>query len=140
MTMPAGKYLVGDLCYVMHPEWDEVCGLLFADRTDHGCNEGEFTLASGTRFAIYNTQHGDGTYLDEQKRAYPVDAGSIGCIRVEDVNDPEAWLEGMNIIEFAEPFETSTDGVTIYIGNVEVYTGWEDAEEDYEEEEELGWD
>ena len=29
---PAGKYYVGDLCYVMHDEWDEVCGLFFKGR------------------------------------------------------------------------------------------------------------
>ena len=25
MTMKAGTYYIGDLCYVMHKEWDEVC-------------------------------------------------------------------------------------------------------------------
>ena len=39
---PAGKYYVGDLCYVMHDEWDEVCGLFFKGRDDHGCNQGVF--------------------------------------------------------------------------------------------------
>jgi len=24
MIMQAGTYLIGDLCYVMHPQWDEV--------------------------------------------------------------------------------------------------------------------
>ena len=41
---PAGKYYVGDLCYVMHDEWDEVCGLFFKGRDDHGCNQGMFEL------------------------------------------------------------------------------------------------
>ena len=91
--MPAGRYLVGDLCYCMHPQWNEVCDLLFAGRTDHGCNEGEFTLANGVKFAIYNTAYGDGYYPDQQGNTYPVDAGCIGCIRVEDVYDPEWWLD-----------------------------------------------
>lgn len=128
--MPAGKYLVGDLCYVMHTEWDEVCELLFAGRTDHGCNEGEFTLKDGRRFAIYNTAHGDGVYDDNVGNAYPVDAGCIGCIRVEDVNDPEMYLAGMNIINFASDFTTDTDGDTIEIGHVRVYTGYEEEDED----------
>ena len=28
--MRSGTYYVGDLCYVMHPQWDEVCDLMFA--------------------------------------------------------------------------------------------------------------
>lgn len=28
-TMPAGRYYVGDLCYVMDDVWDEVCDLMF---------------------------------------------------------------------------------------------------------------
>ena len=37
--MPAGKYYVGDLCYVMtDAEWDEMCGLFCLGRDDHGCN------------------------------------------------------------------------------------------------------
>ena len=132
--MPAGKYYVGDLCYVMHPQWDEVCSLLFAGRDDHGCNEGEFELANGVRFALYNTAYGDGVYPDRQGNRYPVDAGCIGCIRVEDVYDPEWWLEGMTVVEFAEPFETSTDGETLTFGHVRIDTGWEEEDEYYDEE------
>ena len=128
--MPAGRYYVGDLCYVMHPQWNEVCDLLFAGRDDHGCNEGEFTLANGVKFAIYNTAYGDGEYPDQKGNTYPVDAGCIGCIRVEDVADPEAWLASMTIHEFDQPFETSTDGETITIGHVEVFTGYEDYDEE----------
>jgi hypothetical protein len=137
--MPAGKYLVGDLCYVMHPQWNEVCDLLFAGRTDHGCNQGEFTLANGVKFAIYNTAWGDGNYPDQQGNMYPVDAGSIGCIRVEDVDDPEAWMLGMTQHTFENDFETGTDGETISIGHVDVFTGCEEEEEDdycYQEDEE----
>jgi hypothetical protein len=135
--MPAGTYLVGDLCYVMHPQWDEVCELLFANRTDRGCNQGEFTLKNGVKFAIYNTAYGDGTYPDQWGNTYPVDAGCIGCIRVEDVTDPDAWLEGMTQHTFDKDFETSTDGERIEIGDVCVDTGWEEPaeEEEYDEEE-----
>jgi hypothetical protein len=136
MTMPAGKYYVGDLCYVMHPQWDEVCELLFAGRKDGGCNEGEFTLKNGVKFAIYNTAWGDGQYPDQFGNAYPVDAGCIGCIRVEDVYDPEWWLAGMTEHTFEQDFETKTDGETITIGHVRVETGYEEeVEEEYDEEE-----
>jgi hypothetical protein len=121
----------------MHPQWDEVCELLFANRTDRGCNQGEFTLKNGVKFAIYNTAYGDGTYPDQWGNTYPVDAGCIGCIRVEDVTDPDAWLEGMTQHTFDKDFETSTDGERIEIGDVCVDTGWEEPaeeEEEYDEE------
>ena len=102
--MRPGTYYVGDLCYVMHPQWREVCNLMFA--TDgQGVLDGEFNLANGVRFAVQSTAYGDGTYYDKQNRQYPVDAGLIGCIRVEDVYDPEWYLEGMNVVEFDKPFQ-----------------------------------
>lgn len=114
MTMPAGKYYVGDLCYVMHDEWDEVCELLFAGRNDHTVNDGEFQLKDGRRFSIYSTKYGDGVYYDNYGRVYDVDAGSIGCILLDDIDltNTENFLESGNVIEFADDFETGGDRFT----------------------------
>lgn len=142
MTMPAGKYYVGDLCYVMHPEWDEACDLFFAGRNDHGCNDGEFTLKDGRRFASFGTLWGDGTYYDQFGHSFGVDAGLIGCIKVEDIRDDtySNLLDLGAIIEFKEPFEVSGgkrsegwDGM-IKIGFLEIATGYEEEEEVYEDE------
>jgi hypothetical protein len=84
--MKAGKYYIGDLCYVMHDQWDEFCDITIDDRV---CKEGEFRLKNGTNFATYGTQYGDGTFYDQNKYEYGVDAGLLGCIRVEDIDDPE---------------------------------------------------
>ena len=132
--MRPGTYLVGDLCYVMHPQWKQVCDLMFA--TDgNGVLDGEFNLANGVRFAVQSTAYGDGTYYDEEGRKYPVDAGLIGCIRREDIQDPEAWLEGMNVVEFEYPFTIMYDLGTIAFvehmpdGSKEVVLSIETAEE-----------
>jgi hypothetical protein len=136
--MKAGKYYVGDLCYVMHPQWDEVCKLLFAGRTDHGCNEGVFTLANGVEIACFNTAYGDGTYEDREGRVYPVDSGSIGCILVDDIADPEAWMLGGNVIEFEVDFEVDkVYGSELVFGNIVIDTDPpydEEPEDEYEEE------
>ena len=106
--MRPGRYYVGDLCYVMHPQWREVCDLMFA--TDgNGVLDGEFNLANGVHFALHSTAHGDGYYTDLEGREYPVDAGLIGCIRVQDVYDPEWFLPGVNEIEFEHPFALEYD-------------------------------
>lgn len=135
MTMPAGKYYVGDLCYVMHDEWDEVCGLFFKDRNDHGCNEGEFQLKDGRRFASFNTKYGDGGYYDQFGNEYGVDAGLIGCIALDDINlkCDDNFTRGGQIVEFKFPFECSGgrsdnrdwDGV-IHIGHIHVETNPEE--------------
>ena len=113
--MRPGTYLVGDLCYVMHPQWKEVCNLMFATG-DNSVLDGEFNLANGVRFALHSTAYGDGTYQDQEGRDYPVDAGLIGCIRVEDVYDPEWYLEGMNTVVFDKQFElVYNDGIISFV-------------------------
>jgi hypothetical protein len=129
--MVKGEYYIGDLCYVLHERWDEVCELLFAGRSDHGCNDGEFELKDGTKFAIYSTAYGDGTYLDQGDNEYWVDSGSIGCILMEDINlnvDGNQIMGG-RVVDITHDFTTgSMDGV-IKIGPVHIDT---DPEDDYE--------
>lgn len=128
--MLAGKYYVGDLCYVMHPEWDEACNLFFRGRDDRGCNEGEFNLKDGRRFVSYSTKYGDGCYTDQFGNEYGVDAGLIGCIKVEDISEDISELEMKrlgNVVEFKQPFNCSGgrtrewDGI-IQIGHLIIET------------------
>ena len=122
--MPAGKYYIGDLCYVMHEEWDQVCGLFFSGRNDHGCNEGEFNLKDGRRFASFNTKWGDGSYEDQFGNLYGVDAGLIGCIKLEDIDMKcgENFTRGGNLVEFSNPFECSYQDGVIVFGHVRIDT------------------
>lgn len=131
--MQAGDYYVGDLCYVMHDEWDEVCDLMFEGRTDGGCNEGVFNLKDGRTFAVFNTAWGDGIYTDNLVGDYPVDAGCIGCIKVSDIdktNDQNNMTLG-NIHSFNNDFEVDTDGSLLTFGHVRIDT---DPLNDYDEE------
>lgn len=137
MTMQAGEYFVGDLCYVMHPEWDEVCSIII---DDHTCKEGEFTLADGRRFAIYNTAYGDGTYRSNKGHSISVDSGSIGCIKVDDITDDtydRDLLERLGaFVTFDYDFDTENDRGTICIDDIKVYTETDPDEDYYDEEEE----
>ena len=132
MTMPAGRYYIGDLCYVMHPEWKEVCDLFFpADAPPRGV-EGEFSLKDGRRFASFSTAYGDGTYRSNIGTDHSVDAGIIGCIRVEDIRD-DAYddIERLGaIVEFNQPFEVDSDAGLLKFGHVSIETN-----NDYEFEE-----
>ena len=105
--MQAGKYYVGDLCYVMdNDEWDQVCA-----RTIQGKSfvDGEFELDDGRKFAIYGTSWGDGGYQDYYGNEYSVDSGSIGCIKLEDIKNLKDKIDiellGA-IVEFETDFVT----------------------------------
>ena len=136
--MPAGRYYVGDLCYVMDDEeWEQFCSLTIQGNR---CVDGEFNLPDGRRFATYGTAWGDGLYRDQHKNEYSVDAGLIGCIRVEDIRaEKYEDIERLGAIhEFATDFITSGGRGTpnwkgvIQFGRVLIETdsdGWEDEDE-----------
>ena len=112
--MKAGTYYVGDLCYVLHERWDEVCSLIIEGNR---CLDGEFNLKDGTRFAIYGTAYGDGNYFDQNGKSYDVDAGSIGCVLFDDIDltNQENFLAGGNIHTFDTSFYTGTmDGKIMF--------------------------
>jgi len=131
--MKAGKYYIGDLAYVMHPEWDEFCSLTISG---NNVLDGEFNLKDGRRFATFTTKWGDGTYKDEQGRSYGVDAGLIGCIAVDDITPSE--LENLtdgHVVEFVQDFSTFSAGGIIRIGSICIDTDF--AEEEEEDEDDL---
>lgn len=138
MTMPAGRYYIGDLCYVMHPEWDECCDLFFPPGDNIGPGrEGEFVLKDGRRFASFGTAYGDGTYTSNIGTSHSVDSGSIGCIRVEDIRDnTHDNIERLGaIVEFDQPFEVFADTGMLVFGHVKIETNDEyDWDEDEEQE------
>ena len=136
MTMPAGTYYVGDLCYVFESdEWDEVCKVII---DGHKCLEGEFNLPDGRRFATFSTAYGDGEYYDQNGHSYSVDAGMIGCMLVDKITAKkyDNLLELGNVVEMKQDFQCYSDNGMIHIGNVEIDTDpkddWNDM--DYDEE------
>ena len=121
--MPAGEYYIGDLCYVMHKEWDEVCSLFFKGNTNGSCNQGEFVLKDGRRFAGYNTKWGDGEYRDQFNNRYLVDSGCIGCILVSDIVEMDKCnIDLGNVIKMTKEFDTSNIDGLISFNNITIET------------------
>lgn len=128
--MQAGKYYIGDLCYVLRDEWSEFCTLTI---DEGGCLDGEFQMEDGREFAVYKTMYGDGVYHPNIGGRCGVDAGLIGCIRVDDIIDGD--LEDGVIVEFDQPFETGEEDGVIFFGHVTVdTTGQDDEEYEYDDE------
>lgn len=130
-VMPAGKYYIGDLCYVMHDVWDEFCDLTIQEQS---VLDGVFSLENGVKFATFCTAWGDGGYRDVEGREYSVDAGLIGCIRVEDIGDSELGnIRCGHVVEFTEDFGVDSHDGVIRFGDVYIDT---DPSPSYDEGEE----
>lgn len=133
--LPAGTYYIGDLCYVMHGEWDEFCGITITKDT---CLDGEFKLADGRVFATYGTKWGDGEYPASNGASLCVDAGLIGCIRVEDISEEDLPNVSLGtVVEFDAPFHTGAHDGVIEFGHITVDTdpAYDEDDYDYDEEE-----
>jgi hypothetical protein len=127
--MPAGKYYIGDLCYVMDTEeWRELCNIIIREPR---ILDGEFELPDGRKFAIYGTAWGDGEYYDQYGHTYSVDAGSIGCILMSDIRAHKYnnILDLGAVQEFAEPFETGSQGGQLEFGHVMIDTNEDEEDE-----------
>jgi hypothetical protein len=126
-----GKFYIGDLCYVMHPEWDEVCDITIDGSK---CKEGVFELSDGREFGMWGTAHGDGTYSDG-KNEYSVDSGTIGVIHVDDITDKDEF-EGVveiglgHVITFENSFRVFCEDGVFHFGNIIIDTNYEDEDEE----------
>ena len=123
--LPAGKYYIGDPCYVLgrpHSNWESVLDESNFFENPY-INKGLTALAFGTAF-------GDGEYLDQDGRKYPVDAGLIGAtpVKMATVKKPT----GVHLLEFLEPFLCTTDGAVICFGRIRIDTDPQGEDEDYE--------
>ncbi|KLU62348.1 hypothetical protein CEB3_c13920 [Peptococcaceae bacterium CEB3] len=111
MQFKAGRYYVGDLCYVVK-DWHQ----LLTD-TDYFRNE-NCTFKDQPIF-VAKTTYGDGTYSDQYSRVYPVDTGSIGIVPVELIDHQP---DDANITDFAEDFEAYAREGVLYFGDVAINT------------------
>ena len=146
--LKAGKYFIGDPCYVLGHIWNEVCGIIIDKQV---CLEGAFNLndENHTRIAVFNTQYGDGSFPDDKGNFYAVDAGCIGAVPIEAI-DPEviaeygepqlgAYKDGLGqIVDFEASFEAKTevnrraydgDG-TLVFGHIRIDTNPRDEDEE----------
>jgi hypothetical protein len=138
----AGKYYVGDPCYVFtDKEWDELieqtyCFGIQYDKMPEGYEDTNVYNYKGMDFFTDGTAYGDGSYYDNEGRVYGVDAGLIGIVPFEILSTDG---DGGQIIEFEKDFRvySSGDGI-FYFGNITIDTknDDEDEDDDWEDDEE----
>ena len=132
----AGRYYVGDLCYVMNrDEWDELLELS-GDFGDKLGSDQWFGYFKGFQVFAAFTADGDGVYFDNEGREYVVDDGLIGIISADWVEGKEEEIVGLgHIIAFPVDFRVSADGGFFEFGEIVINTDVEEEDELEEEDE-----
>jgi hypothetical protein len=149
--LPAGKYIIGDPCYLFDDAWDDILG------------ENEFfeldldkQQINKLGVAVMSTEHGDGSYYDSNDFEYSVDAGLIGIMPYElldwgNTMSEDSLLSGnyMRVIEFNHPILVEvynyelrishTDNITTNILTLDTkgyddYDYDDDYDDDYDED------
>jgi hypothetical protein len=136
----AGKYWIGDPCYVLDEHisfnWDEFVTECHKDDPTGRKNEGVVDHQNIT-FAFFGTEYGDGYYSDNEGNGYGVDAGILGCIPVEKIEN--SLIENSffgTIHEFEEDFVCTFDDGTISFGDIIIETKI-DQDEEWDEDDEI---
>ena len=125
IVLPAGKYYIGDPCYVFtHDSWSPgICDAILDDREEH----------KGVKFFADHTAYGDGTYRGSNGFEYGVDAGLIGAIPFELITDLSG-LEYGTVIEVNGELVCESNEGSFQIGDLVIDTadtGEEDDEDDF---------
>ncbi|ASD50365.1 hypothetical protein FDI24_gp086 [Acidovorax phage ACP17] len=126
-TLPAGTYYVGDPCYAFSHQtdtWDKLLGL--SDTFEKNVVD-----LDGKHVAGFGTMYGDGIY-----NGFPVDAGLIGCVHEDLIEDNSTFRSSPNcgrLVTFDEPFTVQGyPNGDIRIGHITVETGDDASDEDYD--------
>jgi hypothetical protein len=121
ITLPAGKYLIGDLCYRDDQLWDEMI-----DNIDGKVHK----LSDGRQYVILDTAYGDGTYYDFDNNSYWVDSGTIGIMKWDGPDMQEAMGR---TFDFNSDFAVFEDGGDLHFGAMVIETKAQDEETDMDD-------
>jgi len=132
---PAGLYYVGDLCYLLQSDDNEihnsmyykyVCGFIYGKENRR---KPRLIKCENVSFLAYfdRTAYGDGGYSDNKGHHYGVDAGLIGIVQLTDedlllkAKSVENRLSA-KIIDFKEPFLVSSKRGLFNFGDITICT------------------
>ena len=138
-------FYIGDLCYALNEKvYDEVWG-------GNNYEEGQYAdPETKAEFAMVGTAYGDGEYESSEEGLYfPVDAGIIGiadlsiCGKNTSLGKAVPDYSGIVFIEYNDGTITVSWGKDADHKEIDIYTGYddydEDEEESYEDSEEEDW-
>lgn len=125
--IPAGAYIVGDPCYFVPDDqwqpWLEAANYTYPSR-EHVLH----APVHGHPVVGVSTAYGDGVYVDEQGREYPVDAGLIGLTPI--ALAATDWRRDLgHLVTFDTEIACRYDDGKIHLGPITINTGDEEEDE-----------
>lgn len=121
VIVPAGKYILGDPCYyIQDDDWSPL--LESCDYFNQPIGQ-----IGGFNVLAFGTKYGDGSYLDQHKNEYGVDAGIIGLVPLAYEGKPD---HGNQEIEFKHDSECWDDNGVLHFGSIVINTAGGDEDED----------
>jgi hypothetical protein len=110
VTLPAGRYVIGDLCYRDQDDWDQMISKYKPGKLS--------TINDGRKYVYLATQYGDGCYLDQFGKDYYVDSGTIGIMEyINKLDSPSG-----RTYDFDGPFQVYKDGAKLIFGSIIIDT------------------
>ena len=121
IIVPAGRYYLGDPCYVIRDnDWIPLL---------ENCNyfiDQPVGYIGGYEIVAFSTKHGDGVYFDKGGRKYGVDAGLIGLVPVAYGGREHQNRE----VEFESPTLCWNDDGVLHFGRITINTNLVSEDED----------
>jgi hypothetical protein len=115
LVFEPGKYYIGDLCYVINNEnWDKLLN-------DTEYFQNEYQEFKGQQIFACSTVYGDGIFYDNNDTSYPVDAGILGIMPYDLIDDKKGIKNG-SVVTFDEDFEVFEENGIFTFGNIEIDT------------------
>jgi hypothetical protein len=120
VEVPAGRYWLGDPCYVVQDElWQDLLKSCAFFKAPVGQVNGHEVLA-------FFTATGDGLYPSSDDHLFSVDAGLIGLtphgLAAADFNEVQMALGRGCWVEFEEPTTCSSHNGVLIFGDIEIDT------------------
>jgi hypothetical protein len=110
------KYYIGDLCYILSD--DDYAECIASEENQWN------KTSNGTIFAWGSTAYGDGLYLDNVGNEYPVDAGLIGIVKLDDSFEPKDGYscDDGNVFVFRDQPRIKIENGVFTFGNIIINT------------------
>jgi hypothetical protein len=117
MELPAGKYWIGDPCYVIDDTlWDE-----FVKVSLHNHKSVPVTEFEGLEMFADGTSYGDDVYPGTNGFEYGVDSGMLSVVPVALCENAHAEDCG-TFVEFKKPFEAYEENGVFHFGHIDIDT------------------
>ncbi len=113
MILPAGKYYIGDPCYVL----DAAAMNAVTDKMTSGEAASSVFEVNGHMMWAHFTQYGDGAFADQNGAEYPVDSAALSAVPIDLVKNPEGEEHG-TVIEFDMSFTVNYKNGVFWFGDI----------------------